>query len=156
MEMLKSAAGIDLLHVPYRTVSEMTLSVVAGQTHVTFAGATAIEFVKKGDVRALAQTGQRRFKRTLADVPTMQEAGVPDYLALTWYSLLAPRETPRPILDKIERDVLSVLSDKDVINAFENIGQDVVGMGSVEFAKFMDAERRRWEKVVKASNAKVD
>ncbi|MSQ72927.1 MAG: tripartite tricarboxylate transporter substrate binding protein [Betaproteobacteria bacterium] len=155
-ETFKHMAGLDILHIPYRTVGEMTLSVVSGQTNLAFGSVTGMEFVKKGDLRAIAQTGEKRFMKFMPNVPTMQEAGLPAYAALTWYALLAPRATPKPIVDKIERDVLGILADREVVAAFEKISQEIVAMGSQDFTKFIQAERARWQQAVQVSGAKVE
>lgn len=155
-ETLAHMAGLSILHIPYRTVAEQTLSVVSGQTHMMFGSVTSMEFVRKGDLRVLAQTGEKRFGKFMPNVPTMQEAGMPGFIVSTWYALLAPRATPRAIIDKIENDVLAILADREVVAAFEKISQEVVAMGSQDFAKFMQTEQARWQRAVQVSGAKID
>lgn len=155
-EMFKSAVGVNIQHIPYRTVSEITTSIVSGQTDVTFGTPVMMEYVKQGTLRALVQTGDTRLATHAPDVPTMQESGYPEFFAVTWYGLLAPRLTPQPILNKLESDIISVLKEPAMRSRLESLSQKVLGLGQHDFANFITAERARWQKIVKESGATIN
>lgn len=154
-EMLKTAAGIEMLHVPYRSVSDLTLSVVSGQTDVAFGPPPMMEYVTNGSLKALAQTGSKRLP-TLPAIPTLQESGLKAFYAVVWYGLLAPTGTPQAVLDKIERDVQKVLTEPDTRAKIQGLGADILSLGQKDFAQFISDDRNRWREVVKVSGAKID
>jgi len=116
---------------------------------------SALPQIKGGQVRALAVTGERR-SEALPDVPTMQEAGVPGYTAVTWNGLLAPQGTPDDIVLQINRALAETLKDPAVQARFKELGQDVLSSSPDEFAAFIRNETQKWKKVIEANGIKVN
>jgi len=156
LEMFKLAAGIDALHVPYKGSGPMLTDLMGGQIHYSFDTMTAATpHVKGGKVLAIAQT---RAKRSAghATVPTMGEAGFAGFEATTWYGLAGPARLPAGLVQRINEDVNKVLAMPDVIERFDQYGAEDGGGSPEKFAAFIQAEARKWAKVVKDANVKVD
>ena len=155
-ELLKSVAGIDIVHVPYKSAPQAVLEIVGGQVNFAFVNAPlALPQVKAGKLRALAVTGAQR-SPAVPDLPTMKEAGL-DFVVESWYGLMAPAGTPEPVIRKVFGDTVSVLKRPDVVEAFAARGADVqVSASPEEFAKVVGAEKARWAEVIAKSGAKID
>ena len=155
-ELFKSVAGIDVVHVPYKNAPQAVLEVVGGQVNFAFVNAPlALPQVRGGKLRALAVTGAKR-SPAVPDLPTMREAGLPDFVVESWYGLMAPAGTPDAIVRKIRDDTLAVLAMPEVQRAFANQGADVETSTPEEFAKMIASERARWAEVIRRSGAKID
>ena len=123
-ELFKTAENIDIVHVPYKGGLQAVTDVLAGKPEIMFnVLPSALPYIQAGKLRALAVTGASR-AAVLPDVPTMIEAGVPNYTAFTWNGLLAPARTPRPIIDTINAAVARALKDPSVLEGYARIGQD--------------------------------
>jgi tripartite-type tricarboxylate transporter receptor subunit TctC len=155
-ELLKSVAGIDVVHVPYKSAPQAVLEIVGGQVNFAFVNAPlALPQVKAGKLRALAVTGAQR-SPAVPDLPTMKEAGL-DFVVESWYGLMAPAGTPEPVIRKVFNDTVGVLKRPDVVEAFAARGADVqVSASPEEFAKVVTAEKARWAEVIAKSGAKID
>jgi tripartite-type tricarboxylate transporter receptor subunit TctC len=114
-----------------------------------------IPHIQSGKFKILATGGKKR-SSILPDVPTIAEAGVPGYEATNWWGILAPTGTPGPIVDRLNREVKTLLSSADVQKLFLNEGADVEYLGPVEFGPFIAGEIAKWGKVVKEANIKVE
>src|SRR5690606_28178455 len=113
-EMFRVGAGIDIVHIPYKGISQGLIDTVAGATQIMIPSPlTALPQVKAGKLRALAVTTARRSKR-LPELPTMQESGVAGYEFSSWYGLLAPRAVPAPIIARLNEAVGKALQQKDL------------------------------------------
>ena len=155
-ELLKSVAGIDVVHVPYKNAPQAVLELVGGQVSFAFVNAPlALPQVKAGKLRALAVTGAKR-SPAVPDLPTMAEAGLPDFVVESWYGLMAPAGTPQPIVDKLHKDVLTVLARPETAQAFAKQGADVITSSPGEFAAMVAKEKDRWAEVIRKSGAKID
>jgi tripartite-type tricarboxylate transporter receptor subunit TctC len=155
-ELLKSMAGIDMLHVPYKSSTTASLDLMAGRLSLMFDNVTtAVPNVKSGRLRALAVTSPKRVA-ALPDVPTMVESGLPGFVVTPWWGVFAPAGTPRPVVDKLNRDIISVLNSQEVREHFASQGTDVGGNSPEEFARFVRSEASRWAEVVRASGATAD
>ncbi len=155
-EMFKSMAGIDMVHVPYKGAVAAIADVMSGREQVYIGAlASTVPHIKSGRLRALAITGARR-STVLPDLPTVIESGVPGYDVNSWYGLLAPAGTPRPIIDKVNGEVKKALRTNEIQERLAADGSVAVGSTPEEFAKFIRSEMSKWEKVVKAAHAKVD
>jgi tripartite-type tricarboxylate transporter receptor subunit TctC len=156
MELLKSMAGIDLLHVPYKVIGQAQADIISGQVSLWFPTAPgALPHIQAGRIRALAVAGARR-SEALPGVPTVAESGVPGFDAATWYPLLAPARTSRPVVDKLHRDLVHVLGQPDVRERLAGAGIEIVGSSPEELARHIRSEMPKWSRVIKQSGARVD
>ena len=147
-ELFKLSTGVDIVHVPYRGGGQAQTDVMAGQCEMMFnVLASALPQIKSGTLRALAVTGETR-SPALPDVPTMIEAGVPGYVATTWNGILAPANTPRPIIDTLHRAIVAALQSQEVRDAFANLGQEALWDTPEAFKAFLDAETEKWSRVI--------
>ena len=121
-EMYKAAAGIDIVHVPYKGTGVAVADVVAGQIQMIFSDmAPAVPFIRANKVRALAVTSPQR-SSTLPDVPTMVEAGFPNFDASVWWSIVAPRGTPTTVIDRVNQALAKIMVSQEIKDAFEKLG----------------------------------
>ncbi|BCN40430.1 MFS transporter [Alicycliphilus denitrificans] len=155
-ELFKSMTGTDLLHVPYKGSAPAMTDLLGGQISIMFDNMpSAIQHVRSGKLRPIAVTTAKRSPE-LPDVPTIAEAGVPGYEAMSWFGMFAPAATPKPVLDKLNAALVKVLNQPDVKKKIAEQGGDVVAETPAQFAAFIKAESAKWGKVVKESGATVD
>jgi tripartite-type tricarboxylate transporter receptor subunit TctC len=148
-ELLKNLTGIDIVHVPYKGSTGMRTDILSGQIQLLFDSIpTMAPQIKAGGVRALATTGTER-SPILPDVPTMAEAGVPGFSATLWVGFMAPKGTPAPIIDLLNRNITQILSRPDIKANWTKQGAPPMVMTQPEFAAFMQAQIDKWAKVVK-------
>jgi tripartite-type tricarboxylate transporter receptor subunit TctC len=148
-ELFKSMAGVDLLHVPYKGTGQAVTDLLAGHVDLMFAPAqTVMPYVREGRLRALALTGNKR-SGTLPDLPTVAESGLPGYVAVGWFGLLAPAATPRATVVKISADANRVLADREVREKMLGLGADPSGDTPEEFARFIREDQAKWGKLMK-------
>ncbi len=156
-EMLKSAAGIDLVHIPYKGISLAVPAVAAGEVQLTFGGIlTSMPFIKSGRVKPLAIGGTKR-SPLLPDVPTFAEVGYPEVETHAWFALFVPAATPRPVVERINRDAVAIVNDpeyrqKELVDK----GYDPVGNRPDEFAAFMKRDLENRGRAVKLSGARAE
>jgi tripartite-type tricarboxylate transporter receptor subunit TctC len=151
MELLKSMAGIDLQHVPYKGTAAAVTDVIGGQIAAAFANAlTAKPQVDAGRVRALAITGPRRIE-ALPGVPPVAEAGVPGYEAMQWYGLLAPAGTPAAIVARLNGEALKALRSAEMKERLAADGAEPLGGSPAEFAALIRRELDKWTRVARAA-----
>lgn len=152
MELLKSMAGIDLQHVPYRGTAAAVTDLIGGQIAATFANAlTAKPQIDAGRVRALAISGPRRIE-ALPNVPPVAEAGVPNYEAMQWYGLLAPAGTPAAIVARLNGEALKALQSDDMKERLSADGAQPLGSSPEEFAALIRSELDKWTRVARAAD----
>jgi tripartite-type tricarboxylate transporter receptor subunit TctC len=151
MELLKSMAGIDLQHVPYRGTAAAVTDLIGGQIAVTFANAlTAKPQVDAGRVRALAVSGPKRIE-ALAAVPPVAEAGVPGYEAMQWYGLVAPAGTPAPVIARLNAEAVKALQSDEMREKLALDGAQPVGSSPAEFAALIRSELDKWTRVARTA-----
>ncbi len=156
LEMFKLRAGIDALHIPYKGSGPMLTDLIGGQIQYSFDTMTAATpHVKGGRALAIAQTRAKRAKGH-PTVPTMQEEGFDGFEATTWYGLAGPGKLPANIVQKVNRDVNTVLAMPDVQTQLDTYGAEDGGGSAEKFGQFMRDEIAKWAKVVKDGNVKVD
>jgi tripartite-type tricarboxylate transporter receptor subunit TctC len=154
-ENFVTAAGIDATHVPYKGEGPAIAELVAGQIHfVTPNLSAAIGFVKQGKLRALGVTSKERSKQ-LPNVPAVAET-LPGFENLGWFGLMAPKGTPRAVIDKVYGDTAKVLQVAEVRTRFEQIGMQPVANTPAAFAQAIKEESVHWAKIIKARNLYVD
>ena len=155
-ELLKTMAGIDMVHVPCKSSTTAAVDLIGGRISLMFDNlTTAIPQVKAGRLRPLAVTSERRVAE-LPDVPTMLESGLKGFVVTPWWGIFAPAATPKPIIDKLNRDIVAVLHSKEVKEYLASQATEVVGNSPQEFAGYLKGEIVRWAEVVKASGATAD
>jgi len=154
--MLNMMAGTDTVHVPYKGLAPALIDLVAGQIHYSFGSySTVSPHLKSGRLRPLAVTSLKRAKST-PELPTIAEQGYPGYEAIPWWGVMVPVATPKPLVARLNADLLKVLQSPEVTERFAAQGLETVGSTPAEFARFLDVEIARWAKVVKAGNVRVD
>jgi tripartite-type tricarboxylate transporter receptor subunit TctC len=155
-ELLKTMAGIDMVHVPYKSAVAASVDIIGGRVAMMFDNLpTAVPHVKAGRLRALAVTGATR-SPSLPDVPTMIESGLEGFVLTPWWGVFAPARTPREIVLKLNRDIVAVLKTGEVRASFAAQGADIVANSAEDFARYVKTEMSRWGKIVKDSGAKAD
>ncbi len=154
--MFSSMAGIKMTHVPYKGSGQATTDLLAGTVQVSMPGTAAmVKHIEGGKLRALATTGTARAPQ-LPDVPTLDESGLKGYAAYVWMGLLAPKGTPQPIVDLLQREVKAALATPEVQGYMQRSGIESVGSTPAEFDAFFRDERDRWSRVVKDTGARID
>ena len=155
-ELLKLQTKIDIVHVPYKGTGPALTDLLGGQINMmvsTFA--SALPHVKSGRMRALGVTTVKR-SPAAPDVPTLIEGGVAGYDYSTWYGLLAPAGTPKPVIDMLNASNRKVLARDDIKQNLESQGVDPIVNTPAEFSAYMKSETEKWGKVVKATGAKAE
>ena len=147
-ELFKQTAGVDMLHVPYRTSPETTTALLAGNVDVVFETVSAmLGQVQAGKLKALAVTGKDRFP-AVPDVPAAIESGLlPGYDVTTWYGVFVPHGTPKPIIAKLNTTLNAIVAEPDVRDRLTKAGVIVKSGSPEEFGKLMETELDRWETV---------
>jgi len=150
-ELFRSAAGVDMLSVPYKNITAAMIAVMSGEVSVAFVSIyTALPQVRSGKARALAVTGEKRAPAA-PDLPTMIESGLAGYESRNWYGFLATAGTPRKTIDILNAGILKALNDKDVRSRMTRQGMEPGGSTPEEFAKFIKSETVKYAKVIKAA-----
>ncbi len=156
MELLQARAGVKLHHVPYRGGAPALQDLLAGQVVAMFNSAGLLAgYVRTGKLRALAVAGRRR-EPLLPDVPTMQEAGLADFRAVSWDGLFAPKRTPDAILDRMHGAVQAALAMPEIRKSWIEQGGRVDPESRAEFARFVGEETQRWSAIVKVANIHIE
>jgi tripartite-type tricarboxylate transporter receptor subunit TctC len=156
MELFSSMTGTRLTHVPYKGTAPAILALMSGEVQVVFSSIpTALGQIRAGKIRALGVTIRKR-SGVLPDVPTIDEAGVKGYDAASWYAVLAPAGTPKPVIARLGKEIVGVMAIPEVRNRFANDGFEPAGTGPAEFGKFLRAELAKWDKAIKAAGIKPE
>ena len=155
-ELLKSMAGIDIVHIPYKGSAPALNDLVAGQVSLMFdLVLTAAPHVKSGAVRGLAVTGARR-SSALPELPTVAESGVPGYEVSAWFGIFAPAGVPQPVVQRLNAEFVKALQQPELRQRLASQGAEPLTSTPEEFAAYLRSEIAKWAKVVKDSGMKVD
>ena len=155
-ELFKSAAGIDIVHVPYRGAAPAVQDLLAGQVQMVMLDISVLlPHIRSGNIKALAVSSKTR-SALLPDLPTTAECGLPAVLSDNWYGLAAPAAVPKPILERIHAAAVAVLRTKEASEPMMAQGAVIRPMTPTEYADFVRQEREKWGPVVKASGARMD
>jgi tripartite-type tricarboxylate transporter receptor subunit TctC len=155
-ELLKSMAGIDLLHVPYKGGGPAMAAAMGGQTQLVISTTVGLlQHTRAGKLKAIALTSAKR-SAAAPEIPTFAESGVPGYEHEPWNGMFAPARLPKPVLAKVNAEVARALNTPDVKQIFTRDGADVVASTPEQFAATLKAEIAKWTKVAKAANIKLD
>ena len=156
MELFKSMAGVDILHIPYKGSAPAVSDLLGGQVSVMFDNVpNVLPQVKAGRLRGLATTGTKR-AALAPDIPTVDEAGVPGYEVAVWFGLVAPANTPRDVVQKLNAEVVKILAMPDVRERFLAQGVEPVGGTPEQFGEHIRGQMAKWAKVVKDAGVKAE
>lgn len=155
-ELFKVRTGADMNHIPYKGMGGAYIDMLSGRIQAAFPSIISVlPHLKTGKLRALAVTSAKR-AATLPDIPSLQEAGVPNIDVSNWYGLFAPTGTPRPVIERLHHEVVEILKTAEMQKRMAADGADGVGNTPAEFAAYVKAESARWAEVIKKSNIKAD
>jgi tripartite-type tricarboxylate transporter receptor subunit TctC len=155
-ELFKQQAGLDIVHVPFKGGGPAMMDVIAGNTQIAVGSLVQmLPQIKGGKLKALGVGSAKRIP-ALPDVPTISEAGVPGYEVTNWWGIAAPAGTPRPVIERLHRELSAVVASSETQKRFEAEGADPLQMTPEEFGRFIAQETAKWSKVVKESGARVD
>jgi tripartite-type tricarboxylate transporter receptor subunit TctC len=155
-EMFKDAAGVELVHVPYKGTGPVVVDLLAGRTQIIFEQPAALlAHIRGGKLRALAVAAGQRISQ-LPDVPTASEAGLPGYEVSVWFGLVAPRGIPAEVTKRLNAEVLKALATKEVRDIFAAQALEPLGSSPEEFSAHIAAEAEKWSRTIRASGVKPD
>jgi tripartite-type tricarboxylate transporter receptor subunit TctC len=155
-EVFKAVAGVDLLHVAYKGGGPALTDLIAGRVHVMLdTAASAMPHVRGGKLRALALSAPKR-SAEYPDLPTFAEAGLPQYDTNAWYSMHAPAGTPSDIVRRLNRELVAILKDPEILARFKQLSTDPVGNSPEEFGAFVKVELDKYARIIKAAGIKLD
>lgn len=155
-EIFKSMAGVDMIHVPYKGMGPGMIDTIAGHVHVAFGPMVqTVPPVRNGQLRGLAVSSATR-SSVVPDIPTVGESGVPGYDVVGWYGLVAPASTPRPIVEKLNREIVRILHSKALKDRLAHDGVEVGADTSEHFGAFIKSELAKWGKAVRDAKVTLD
>ena len=154
-EIFKSAAGVEILHVPYKGNAPMTLAVVSGEVSMVFDSMTGpLPNIRAGKLRALGYMGEKRSPQ-LPDVPTAKEAGIPA-VHVVWNGMLAPAGTPREALEWLHREIVKAVASAEVSGRLSSLGYEPGTLARAEFARTVASDLERFGKIIRETGIKVE
>lgn len=146
--------GVKWVHVPYKGAGPALIDMLGGQFSLYFGNMpSVIGYARQGRLRGLAVTGAKR-AAAAPDIPTIAESGVPGYEVTTWYGVAAPAKTPRPIIDRLNSEILRALKSADLQARFKDLGADPIGNTPEQATAYVQNEINKWAKVLKAAGIK--
>ena len=155
-ELLNLAAGIKLVHVPYKGNAEALTDLMGGQLDIVFTGLPpALAQIQAGRLRAVATTGTKRLP-TLPQLQTISEGGLAEASVSTWYGVLAPAGTPREIIDRLHAEITKTIKNPEIAERFSSQGAEPITNTPDEFARTIREDVTKWAKVIKATGLKLD
>ena len=155
-ELFKSMGNVSMVHIPYKGSSGARTDVIGGQVDMMFDAVTTMtEQVKAGKVKAIATTGKQR-SDVLPDVPTVNEAGVPGYEATIWLGVMAPKGTPKAVVDTLNAAISKIASQADVKQTWSKQGAVPLVMNPTQFEKYLNDDIAKWTNVIKSAGIKLD
>jgi tripartite-type tricarboxylate transporter receptor subunit TctC len=156
MELLKQATGIDVVHIPYKGGAAAITDTIGGQIPLLFINQdNALPHVQAGKLRALGVASLER-NPAYPDVPTISEAGVPGFSAVSWFGLSAPAGTPKDVVQKLHEATVKAMNMPDIRNRLQAVGFVVVASSPAQFSDFVQSEISKWSKAAATSGAKLD
>ena len=155
-ELFKTMTAIDMQHIPYKGRASAIPDLLGGRVTMMFDNMpSSLPLVREGKLRALGVTSAKR-SPAAPDIPTLAEAGLPGFEAVSWFGLFAPANTPRPVVDKLQAEVSKILKSPDISKRLLDLGLEPAGGTPEELAAYKKSEIAKWSKVVKDSGAKVE
>jgi tripartite-type tricarboxylate transporter receptor subunit TctC len=155
-ELFNSLAGVQITHVPYKGQGPAVTDLLGGQVQMLFSSIPSVlPFVQQGRLNGLAVGSAKRLA-ALPNIPTIAESGVPGYEAYSWVGMIAPANTPKDIVNLLNREIVEILKQKDVEDKLNQQGAIPVGDTAEQFGEYISAEIKKWGAVVKSANIKVE
>jgi len=155
-ELFKQMAGVQMVHVPYKTIPAAITDLVGGQLQVMFTvGPAGLPQIKAGRIRGLAVSTAKR-SAFAPELPTVAESGLPDYDVFGWNGVLVTAGTPRPVIEKLHSLFISAMKDPEVRKRMADFGFEPIGNSPEDFGSFVKEDIARWAKLVKETGAKVE
>ena len=156
MELLKSVAGFEAVHVPFNGSPPAVTATIQGETQAMFAVMQPLQAqIQAGKLRALAVTTAKRFP-LLPDLPTIAESGYPGFEALAWNGVMVPAATPKPVIARLNAEMNAILKQPDVVEKMQASGFDLIGGTPEDFGNLIKRETDTWSPVIKKLGLKVD
>ena len=156
MELFKSMAGIDMVHVPYKGAGQAMTDLLSGQVPVFLNNfLAAMPMIRAGKLRALAVTSRKR-STAMPDLPTVVESGVPDYVVTGWYGMFVPAATPAAVITVLQAAAARALKSKDVSERLSNEAAEIVASTPREFAEFVKVEINKWAVVIRKAQVRLE
>ncbi|MFN7087718.1 MAG: Bug family tripartite tricarboxylate transporter substrate binding protein [Burkholderiales bacterium] len=154
-ELLQHAAGISMLHVPYKSAGLAASALLSGEVQVLLTNmASTLPYVKSGKIRALGVSSLER-SPLVPGLPTIAEAGVPGFEYVTWYGMLVPKGTPRAVIVRIQTDTAKIISNAQVQERFAKLGLTAYGTTPADFGIYLNAEIAKWDKLVRMAGVRA-
>ena len=155
-ELFSNMAGVQMVHIPYRGTGPAVIDLMSGQINLMFDSlSTVIANAKAGKVRVIGLTNSKR-SASAPEMPTLHELGLTGYEATGWFGIAAPAKVPRDIIDRLNREIDSIIRQPDMAARLVQIGSDVVGGSPEDFRTFIQAEAQKWGKVIRDANIKPE
>ncbi len=155
-EMLKSRAGIDIVHVAYKGTGQAMTDLIAGQVSMIFdQPVSSMQYARAGKLRALAVASPRRLA-AFPEIPTVAEAGVAEVEPVTWAGICAAKNTPPAVVERLQREIAKVLAQPEIAKRLTADGLEPVGSTPEQFRAFLAADKRKWGRVVKDADVKAE
>jgi tripartite-type tricarboxylate transporter receptor subunit TctC len=155
-EMFKQQAGVNIQHIPYKGTNDLIADLLTGRVPISFMSPLiAKSHVDQGKLLALGVTSAKR-SDSWPNIPTVAEAGVPGYAVEAWYAVLAPKATPKDIVEKLSREIAKAVQSSEVKEKLATLGNESVGSSVAEAEQYIAAEAERWGTLLKANNIRAD
>ena len=155
-ELFKSMTGTSIVHIPYKSAAPALTDLIAGETQLMFATAlSVVPHIKANRVRALGVTTAKR-SRSMPELPTIAESGVPGFEASTWHGVLVPAGTPAAIIDRLNGEINRMLQQAEVRDRLAVLGAETIGGSPKEFADHIQREIPKWAKVIKTAGVRLE
>ena len=155
-ELVKNLAGLDIVHIPYKGSTGARADIISGQIDMMFDSVpTMAATIEDGRVKALGTSGKVR-SPILPNVPTIAEAGIPEYNATIWIGVMVPAGTPKPIVELLNREINKILARPDIKESWQRQGANTMIMTPDEFGAYIQSEIERWGKVIRANNIGIN
>lgn len=156
LELMKSSAGVDIVHIPYKGSAPALADLIAGHVQMMFDNTTtSLPHVRQGRLRALGVAEAKRLAGA-PEIPTLDESGLKGFEATPWFGLVAPAGTPEDVVNRLSAEIRAALAKPEMAQRFGALGVELRGMRADEFGRFIKAETEKWEKVIRVSGAHAD
>jgi tripartite-type tricarboxylate transporter receptor subunit TctC len=148
--------GVKLAHIPYKGSAPAVTAMLGGEIDALFDNVpNVLQQIKAGKMKAIGVSGLQR-SVLLPEVPTIAESGVPGYEVNVWFGMQVPAATPRPVVDKLNRDIVTLLKEPDVVKRFRDQGVEVVASTPEQFSKLVQSEVVKWTQLVQDANIRIE